>query len=730
MAYRRKILIRSKELAMLRSLHAAELSANKKQMQNKEKPAELSANKKQKKNTEKHKPAEVVLPLPVQITNQGEEVRKLKKEKADSSKIAEAVKRLLELKAKLKAKVEEVNAGNEKIKEFRSGLEDLLLRKFFYVPSAEIYGGVGGLYDFGPTGCATKANLLELWRQHFVLTENMLEVATSVLTPEVVLKTSGHVAKFNDFMVRDVKTSECHRADKLLEAHIEKTLEDPTLNFTKEEKKEMLAARSSADAFGQKELDEALKKYSVKSPDTGNDISEPFPFNLMFSTTIGPTGKQVGYLRPETAQGIFVNFRRLIEYNGGRMPFAAAQIGLAFRNEISPRAGLLRVREFPMAEIEHFVDPDNKKHKNFSEVASIKLQLLGSADQTGEDISRIITVGEAVSSGLINNESLGYFMARTHLFLVKCGIVAEKLRFRQHKSTEMAHYACDCWDAEIYMQGYGWVECVGHADRAAFDLRAHTKATGINLEAEEQYDKPLIVEAPVLKLNKGIIGRTFKKTAKPLMEHLNGLSATELLKLQTSLKTGSHEMKLCTGEEYTLTAEMASVVIETKKISVRKYIPSVIEPSFGVGRILYAIFDHAYFVREKRGEKQGILRLSSKIAPIKCSILPIGNNNEFKTTVDKVVREFVALNISTKVDLSGSSIGRKYARADEVGVPFAICIDFDTFKDHAVTIRERDSLKQIRVSINEVATVVFKLVHGEQTWSEVYKQWPQFESAE
>merc|ERR1719266_2974751 len=160
----------------------------------------------------------------------------------------------------------------------------------------------------------------------------------------------------------------------------------------------MLSVRSSADAFDQKELGEVMKKYNVKAPETGNDITDPFPFNLMFSTSIGPTGKQVGYLRPETAQGIFVNFRRLIEYNGGRMPFAAAQIGMAFRNEISPRAGLLRVREFQMAEIEHFVDPNNKSHPKFSQIAKIKLQLLGQADQTGEDKSRIMTVGEAVNS--------------------------------------------------------------------------------------------------------------------------------------------------------------------------------------------------------------------------------------------------------------------------------------------------------------------------------------------
>lgn len=446
-----------------------------------------------------------------QITAQAEIVRQLKADKkADQKAVKAAVDTLLVLKNKAEAEAKANASAKDEAKEFRSGLEDLLIRKFFYVPSFEIYRGVAGLYDYGPPGCAMKANILAHWRQHFILTESMLEVSCSTLTPEIVLKTSGHVDKFTDFMVKDVKTGDCHRADKILEEHIDVLVE---AGVSQERKEELLLCRSNADAFDQAELAVVLKKYGVKAPTTGNDISDPFPFNLMFQTSIGPTGKLTGYMRPETAQGIFVNFRRLIEYNGGRMPFAAAQIGLAFRNEISPRSGLLRVREFEMAEIEHFVDPDSKDHAKFADVAGYPMSLLSKADQTGEDISRLVTTGEAVANGTINNQTLAYFMARTHMFLVKIGIDPKRLRFRQHKDTEMAHYASDCWDAEIHCT-YGWIECVGHADRSAYDLKVHSEKSKTDLTAQTAYDPPRMEEVVDLTLNNGLIGKAFKDGAK------------------------------------------------------------------------------------------------------------------------------------------------------------------------------------------------------------------------
>lgn len=198
------------------------------------------------------------------------------------------------------------------------------------------------------------------------------------------------------------------------------------------------------DNYNGQQLGDLITKYDMKNPATGVQPSPPVSFNLMFQTSIGPSSNLPGYLRPETAQGQFLNFAKLLEFNTNNMPFASASIGKSYRNEISPRAGLLRVREFLMAEIEHFVDPEgHKKHSRFHEVEDIELSLLDRETQlSGKTIVRKVKIGEAVKSGLVDNETLGYFLARIHLFLKRVGVDQSKIRFRQHMANEMAHYAC------------------------------------------------------------------------------------------------------------------------------------------------------------------------------------------------------------------------------------------------------------------------------------------------
>jgi len=252
----------------------------------------------------------------------------------------------------------------------------------------------------------------------------------------------------------------------------------------------------------EQELDEIIVKLKIKAPDTNNDLSPAYKFNLMFDTPIGPQGVIKGYLRPETAQGHFVNFRKLLEFNGGKIPFASASIGLGFRNEISPRSGLLRVREFTMAEIEHFVDPLNKSHKKFHLIKNMKLPLWSGNDQKdGLGVSLNLTLEEAVLKKIINNETLAYFLARTFMFLTRIGISASGIRFRQHTEREMAHYASDCWDAEVETS-YGWIEVAGHADRTCYDLSAHSKASGIELCASRLLPKPILKKLVKTVLNK------------------------------------------------------------------------------------------------------------------------------------------------------------------------------------------------------------------------------------
>jgi glycyl-tRNA synthetase len=244
------------------------------------------------------------------------------------------------------------------------------------------------------------------------------------------------------------------------------------------------------------------------------------------------------YLRPETAQGHFLNFSRLLEFNNGRVPFASAQIGRSFRNEISPRAGLLRVREFTMAEIEHYVDPDDKRHERFDEVRDVVLGLLDrNVQASGSTQLRKITVGEAVAAGIIANETLGYFVARIYQFLVKIGIDTTRLRFRQHMANEMAHYAADCWDAEI-QNSYGWTECVGCADRAAYDLTVHSKETGHPLVVRQALKEPVITERLVAEFNKKALGKTFGKDAGVIQNIFAELDESRLLEIQKDLAKG------------------------------------------------------------------------------------------------------------------------------------------------------------------------------------------------
>uniref|UniRef100_A0ACB8FWJ2 Uncharacterized protein n=1 Tax=Sphaerodactylus townsendi TaxID=933632 RepID=A0ACB8FWJ2_9SAUR len=431
--------------------------------------------------------AEALLaPLRQAVRQQGELVRKLKEEKAPQVDVDRAVAELKTRKRILEAKELALQPKDDIVD--RPKMEDTLKRRFFYDQAFSIYGGVSGLYDFGPVGCALKNNIIQAWRQHFIQEEQILEIDCTMLTPEPVLKTSGHVDKFADFMVKDVVNGECFRADHLLKAHLQKLMSDKKCSA--EKKAEMEGVITQLDNYGQQELTDLFVNYNVKSPITGNDLSPPVSFNLMFKTSIGPGGNMPGYLRPETAQGIFLNFKRLLEFNQGKLPFAAAQIGNSFRNEISPRSGLIRVREFTMAEIEHFVDPSEKHHPKFQNVADLQIVLYSSKAQTSGQSARAMRLGDAVEQGVINNSVLGYFIARIYLFLVKVGISPSKLRFRQHMENEMAHYACDCWDAES-KTSYGWIEIVGCADRSCYDLSCHARATKVPLAAEKPLKEPI-----------------------------------------------------------------------------------------------------------------------------------------------------------------------------------------------------------------------------------------------
>jgi len=658
---------------------------------------------------------EEIAKMEASINEQGAKVRTLKKDKATPKDVlADAV---AELKRRKKLLEDSLPKPWD-----RAPFEDLLKRRFVYAPAFEIYGGCAGFYDYGPVGCAIKANFVNAWREHFVLTDSMLEVDTPAMTPEAVLKASGHVERFTDVMVKDLKNGECIRADHLLEDVMEGRMADKKLSA--DEKEEARLIHAQADAYSKAELQDIFAKFGIKSP-AGNELSPPEDFNMMFSSQIGPSGHLKGFLRPETAQGIFLAFRRLYDYNNKKLPFAGAQIGMAYRNEISPRNGMLRVREFQMAEIEHFLDPEDKSCPKFASVAHLEIPMLTADDQVSGKPIKTRKLGDAVADGTVNNETLGYFVGRIFEFLMAIGADVTRLRFRQHMRNEMAHYACDCWDAEL-QTSFGWVECVGCADRSAYDLSAHAKASGQTIEAAVALKEPIEEDKVEAVPNKKKMGPKYRKAAGAVMKHLANLSNDEALAIEACLNDGGDGVAKISidGAEYELDSTVVSIEKKTVKTYERKFVPSVIEPSFGIGRCIFCVLEHVYAVRDK-DEQRGYLRLPPLMAPVKCSLLPKMNTPEIATKISALKLQLTKLAISAKVDDSGASLGKRYARTDEIGIPFGITVD--EVEDGQATIRERDSTEQIRAPLEDIPQIIFQLANALTTFQEYLDKYGRFE---
>ncbi|MCP9258984.1 Glycyl-tRNA synthetase [Dirofilaria immitis] len=650
---------------------------------------------------------EELAPLRAAVKEYGDLIRSLKEKGVPKTDIDRAV---VELKAR-KKKLEERELAlvpNDVSFFDRLKFEDLLKQRFFYDQSFAIYGGVTGLYDFGPMGCAMKTNMINLWRNHFVLEENMLEVDCSVLTPETVLKASGHVDRFSDWMVKDLK------------------MDVKTPTTIKEELKEILV---KLEGFNDADMHSVIVKHNIKSPMTGNEVSEPIAFNLMFPTVIGPTGDFKAYLRPETAQGIFVNFKRLLEFNQGKLPFAAAQIGSGFRNEISPRQGLIRVREFTMCEIEHFVDPDNKSHPKFEKVKDYKLVLFSACNQMDGASAETVSIGDAIAKKLVANETLGYYMARD-ISLSMSIVFYDGFRIvlitKVYCHTMILGLAHDCWDAEI-LTSYGWIECVGVADRACYDLSQHSKATGEKLVAEKVLNEPKTVQVVEAIPNKAVIGKIYKAEAKQIFAKLEQLTPEEVEMLEKEIiSTGSAKLQ-CKDKEVELQEDYITVKRYEKKIHTEEFYPSVIEPSFGIGRIMYSVLEHSF--RQREGDEQRVyFALRPIVALIKCSVLPISANPRFEPIMAAVRSELAKFSVSYKQDDSSGSLGRRYARTDAIGIPFGITVDFESEAEPwTVTLRYSITMEQVRLKVSDVGKAVADLSSERISWDEAQQIYPKFE---
>lgn len=555
---------------------------------------------------------------------------------------------------------------------------DLARRRGFIWPTAECYGSVAGLIDYGPLGSMMKRRIEDLWRSFYVIQEGYYEIECPTIGQEAIYIASGHVKGFSDKMVQCPHCQEFHRADHIAEAH-------------------KVAGASTMSA---EDLGTALRPLPCPACEKPLGGVEVFAFNLMFRTTIGPGSQRVGYLRPETAQGMFTDFQRLLRFYRDKLPFGAVQIGKSYRNEISPRQGMIRLREFTQAEAEIFVHPDGKNHPAFGRYADYEVPLLGIPQQEACTPAVTKTMADAVRSGLIANEYVAYYLALTHDLFIRIGIRPEKIRFRQHLPDERAHYAEDCWDAEVFSERFGWVETVGIADRTDYDLRAHAKESGEDFSVFIQYDEPKKEKRIAVVPNQKAIGPKYRAKAKAITE---ALAAAEPVSGGITVTVEGEEIRI--GPEL---YEVREIETEVQGVSV---VPHVIEPSYGIDRMCYAVLEHAYEEEVVDGEERKVMRLSPQIAPVQVAVFPLMSRDGLDTIAREIAGAIREKGVLAEYDDSGA-IGRRYRRQDEVGTPFAITVDYDTKEDGTVTIRDRDSMKQVRVPSAGVPDLVLSLVEG------------------
>ena len=494
-------------------------------------------------------------------------------------------------------------------------IEGLCKRRGFIYRSSEIYGGLNGFFDYGPLGVELKNNIKQAWWNDFVHgRDDIVGLDASIIMHPNVWRASGHVAGFSDPMV-DCKESKLRfRADQIYFAEVKvggetigyvSVLEDESMQKEAEKKAHELKRKKAV----QGELEEiVLKNYMdakpfeydlIPSPATGNvgTLTPPRDFNLMFQTYVGAMRDEtaVAYLRPETAQGIFVDFKNICDTTRVKVPFGIAQIGKAFRNEITPRNFIFRSREFEQMEIEYFISPEadwKKLHREWIDACK--------------------------------------------KWFVSIGLPADELAEDVHPQEKLAHYAKACTDITFHFP-HGLQELQGIAVRGNFDLTQHQNASNKNLEYFDE-----------------------------------------------NLK--------------------------------QKYLPHVIEPSLGVDRTFLAVMTAAYTedeVPNDKGvaEKRVVLKFSPRIAPFKAAVFPLVKNKPELMEAAQNLYNRLRRRWNVFFDAAGA-IGRRYRRQDEIGTPFGITVDFQTLEDGTVTLRDRDTTKQVRMSIPELTAHLSDIIDG------------------
>jgi glycyl-tRNA synthetase len=480
-------------------------------------------------------------------------------------------------------------------------------RRAIVFPAAEIYGGAAGFFDYGPVGASLKRKVIDYWREFFVREDrNVVEMDGATVLPEAVFAASGHTKGFTDPVTQCAKCRGMYRADHLVEE----------------------ATGKFVEGYKPGELDEEIRKLGLKCPKCGGGLGKVRVFNLMLSTEISPVGGQTAYMRPETAQNIFINFRRIFTSMRGRFPYGIAQVGHSFRNEISPRQFMVRVREFTQMEIEMFMDPAKMEVcPLWNKYRKTRIALHTRETQKKGKEPVVVTAEGALKQKMVPARYMAYYMAKEMKWYESLGIPREHIRFRHMLPEETPHYSKGNFDMEIRFD-FGWKETVGNSLRGDYDLSSHTKHSRKDL----------------------------------------------------SIDVDGH-----------------------------KVMANAVEPSFGVERTLNGILLHCYRSGEERGWNW--FAFPPRIAPYTAGVFPLMN----KDGLPKRAREIEKLlsGFDVLYDDSGS-IGKRYARMDEIGTPLCITVDYETRKDSTVTIRDRDTTKQRRVKIRDLPKILDAIIKGEK----------------
>jgi glycyl-tRNA synthetase len=483
----------------------------------------------------------------------------------------------------------------------------LALRRSIYFPSAEIYSDApAGFWDYGPLGVALKRRIIDLWRQTIVKRDEMLEIDGSQILPESVFEASGHLQSFVDPLVECKECNEVFRADRLIQTKLGTLI---------------------PEALPSKELDRFIVEHGIRCPECEGELLNVYKFNMMFRFAAGPRlGNQIA-LRPETCQSIFLDFLRVYKAMRVKLPIGLAQVGKSFRNEISPRRNLIRLRELTQAEIEVFFNPN--KIAFFPKFDSIKTVPLNFSLVNDQEMR--LSAEDAVTKKIVQNQLVAYYLVLLQEFYELLGISSQNIRYRELHDEERPFYAQSAWDLEI-KTSLGWVEVVANHYRTDYDLKVHSKGSKTDLQIMDE------------------------------------------------------------GE---------------------KILPWIWEDSMGIDRTLYIALDAAYTQEKKRV----VLKLPNYLAPIQVAIFPLVNKDGLPEKAKAVYNR-----LKREMDVffdEKDSIGRRYYRVDEIGVPYSITIDYETLKDDTVTIRERDSKKQIRLQIDALK----EWLHPKITYLPHYKSW-------